>query len=55
MLRLAGLVIVLIYAVTGAQLLVMGDEPTVRLLGLFFVMTGTAWLVVDLLRRRGLI
>lgn len=50
-LRLIGLIIVLAYTGVGAMLVFGGDE-TSRIVGLALVLTGLAWLVVDVWRRR---
>lgn len=47
-----GLLIVLLYTCIGA-LLLLASEGGSRILGLLLVLTGGAWLVVDVLRRRG--
>lgn len=52
--RLLALIIVFMFTCLGVILLVGGDGAT-RILGFLFAVLGSAWLVVDGLRRRGAI
>jgi hypothetical protein len=51
-LRLVGLILVLVYTCVGLLLLVQ-DEGATHVVGLFLVLSGCTWLVVDRSRRRG--
>jgi hypothetical protein len=53
-LRLIGFITVFAFTCVGALLLVGGDGST-RIFGLLFAVMGSAWLVVDRMRRRGVI
>jgi hypothetical protein len=54
MLRLLGLIAVVVYGCYGALLLANGQGAS-RILGLALVLTGCTWLVIDVLRRRGVV
>jgi hypothetical protein len=53
-LRLLGLAIVFVFTCLGAILLVTGDGAT-RTFGFLFAVVGSAWLVVDRMRQKGVI
>jgi hypothetical protein len=53
MLRLLGLIIV--FAFTCVGVLLVGDDGSTRIFGLLVTVMGLAWLVVDRMRRRGVL